>query len=59
MGVESVVFNTRIDDMQSDFNQSVLSGYPSYAHGPAVLAGASGTTFLNKICGIPCFSGTE
>ena len=27
-GVESVVFNTRIDDMQSDSNQSVQSGTP-------------------------------
>ena len=29
MGVESVVFNTRIDDMQSDSNQSVQGGYHS------------------------------
>ena len=58
MGVESVVFNTRIDYMQSDSNQSIQSGYHSYVGSPAVL-GASGTTFLNKIPGIPCFSGTE
>ena len=53
-GVESVVFNTRIDGMQSDFNQSVQRGYHGYAAGPAVL-GASGTTFLNKIPRIPHF----
>ena len=29
MGVESVVINTRINDMQSDSNQSVQSGYIS------------------------------
>ena len=48
MGVESVLFNTRVDDMQSDSNQSVQSGYHSYAGSPAV-QGASGTTILNKI----------
>ena len=47
-GVESVVFNTRIDDMQSDSNQSVQSGYSSYVGIPA-LPGTSGTTILNKI----------
>ena len=57
-GVESVVFNARINDIQSDSNQSVQSGYHRYAGSPAVL-GASGTTFLNKIPSIPCFSGTE
>ena len=57
-GVDSVVFNTRIDDMHSDSNQSVPSGYHHYVGGPAVL-GASGTTILNKIPSIPCFSGTE
>ena len=36
-GVESVVFNTRIDDMQSDSNQGVQSAYHSYVGGPAVL----------------------
>ena len=41
-GVESVVFNTRIDDMQSDSNQNVQSGYHSYGGGPAV-PGATGT----------------
>ena len=58
MGVESVVFNTRIDYMQSDSYESVQRGYHSYAGGPAVL-GALGTTILNKIPSIPCFSGTE
>ena len=58
MGVEPAVFNTRIDDMQSDSNKSVQRGYHNYVGSPAVL-GASCTTFLNKIPGIPCFSGTE
>ena len=57
-GVESVVFNTRLQEMRIDSNPSVHSGYHSYAGRPAVL-GASGTTFLNKIPGIPCFSGSE
>ena len=35
-GVQSVVFNTRVDDMQSDSNQSVKTGYQSYVGGPAV-----------------------
>ena len=30
MGVELVVFNTRIDEMQSDSNQSIQSGYHNY-----------------------------
>ena len=58
MGVESVVFNTRFDDMQSDSNHSVHSGYHGYVGSLAVL-GASGTTFLDKIPSIPCFSGTK
>ena len=57
-GVDSVVFNTRIDDMHSDSNQSVQSGYHHYAGGPAVPQ-ASGTTILNKIPSIPHLSGTE
>ena len=57
-GVESVVFNTRIDEMLSDSNQSVQSGYHSYADSPTV-PGASGTTFLNKISSISHFSGTK
>ena len=55
MGVESVLFNTRMDNMQSDSNQS---GNHSYTGGPVVL-GASGTTILNKIPSIPHFSGAE
>ena len=55
--VESVVFNTRIVNMRSDSNPSVHSGYHSYMGGPAVV-GASGTTFLNKMPGMPQFSGT-
>ena len=54
-GVDSVVFNNRIDDMHSDSNQSVQSSYHDYAGGPAVL-GTSGTTIQNKI---PHFSDTE
>ena len=57
-GVESVVFNTGLDEMRPDSNLNVLSGYHSYAGGPAVPE-ASGTSFLNKIPGIPCFSGSE
>ena len=57
-GVESVVFNTRIDDMQSDSNLNVQSGYHSYA-GSSAVPGAIGTTILNKIPSIPYFSGTE
>ena len=57
-GEDSVVFNTRIDDMHSDSNQSTQSGYNNYTGSQAV-PGASGTTILNKIPGIPHFSGTE
>ena len=57
-GVESVVFNNWVDDMQSDSIYSVQSGYHNYVGSPAVLE-ASGTTILNKISGIPWFSGTE
>ena len=57
-GVESVVFNNRMDDLHSDSLQSVQNGYQSNAGGPAVLE-ALGTTILNKILGIPHFSGTE
>ena len=52
MGVESVVFNVGLDDIQTGSIPSVCSGYQSYAGGPAVL-GPSGTTFLNIIPGIP------
>ena len=44
--------------MRTDSNPSIHSGYHSYAGSPAV-PGASGTMFLNKIPGIPCFSGSE
>ena len=57
-GVESVVFNTGQDEMRTDSNPSIHSGYHSYVCSPAVLA-ASGTTFLNKMPGIPHFSGSE
>ena len=57
-GVGSVVFNTGVDEMRSDSNPSVHSGYHSYAGSPAVL-GSSGTTFPNKMPGIPQFSGTQ
>ena len=57
-GVESVVFNTGIDKMRYAFNPNVHSGYHSYVGGPAVL-GASSTTFLNKMPGIPWFFGME
>ena len=53
-GVESVVFNTRIDEMKSDSNPSVHSN----AGGPSV-QGVSGTTFLNKIPRLPWFYGME
>ena len=52
------MFNTRIDDMHSDSNQSVQSGHHHYAGGPAV-PGASGTTILNKIPIMLDLSGTE
>ena len=51
-GVESIVFNTGIDKIRPESIPSVHSGYQSYADSPAVL-GASDTTFLNKIPGIP------
>ena len=57
-GVESVIFNNRMDDLHSHSIHSVQSGYPGSAGGPAV-PGALGTIILNKILGIPCFSGTE
>ena len=57
-GVELVVFNNRMDDLQSDSIHSVQRGYPGSVGSQAVL-GASGATILNKIPGIPCFMGTE
>ena len=56
--VESVVFNTGLDGMRTESNPNVCSGYHSYSGGPAV-PGASGTTFHNKVPGIPCISGSE
>ena len=53
-GIESVVFNNRMDDLHSDSLQSVQNGYCSTAASPAAL-GASGPTILNKILGIPHF----
>ena len=44
--------------MRSASNPSVHSGYHSYVGALAVL-GASGTTFLNKMPGIPWFFGME
>ena len=54
-GIDSIVFNTRIDSLRSDSNPS---GYHSYSSNPAV-PGASGTTFLNKMPRLPWFSGME
>ena len=58
IGVDSAAFNPKKDDVHSDSNQSVQSGYHHYAGGPAVL-GTSGTTILNEILSIPWFSGTK
>ena len=55
--VESVVFNTRLDEMKSDSNPSVHS-YAAMNGGPS-MQGVSGTTFLNKMTRSPQFSGTE
>ena len=51
VGVESVVFNNRMNDLHSNSLQSVQSGYRSNVASPAVL-GASGPPILNKIPGI-------
>ena len=56
-GVESVVFNTRLDEMKSDSNPSVHS-YAAMNGGPSV-QGVSGTTFLNKMPRLPQLSGTQ
>ena len=56
-GVESVVFNTRLDEMKSDSNPSVHS-YAAMNGGSSV-QGVSVTTFLNKMPRLPKFSGTE
>ena len=56
-GVESVVFNTRLDEMKSDSKPSVHS-YAAMNGDPSVQE-VSGTTFLNKMPGLPQFSGME
>ena len=50
-GVESVVFNTRLDEMKSDSNASVHS----YAamNGGQSMQGVSGPTFLSKMPRLP------
>ena len=53
-GVESVVFNSGLDNIRTPSNPSVNNGYQDYPTGPAV-SGVAGTTFLDKIPGIPCF----
>ena len=53
-----MVLNTGLDEIQTESIPSVCSGYQNYAGGQALL-GASGTTFLNKIPGIPRFSSSE
>ena len=53
-GVESIVFNMGLDEIQAQSIPSTCSGYQSYAGGPTV-PGASGTTFLNNIPDIPQF----
>ena len=58
MGVESVVFNHRTDDLHSDSLQSIHNGYCNNVASPTML-GATGPTILNKLPGIPCFLGTE
>ena len=47
-----------MDDLHSDSFQSVQSCHHSQAASPTAL-GAIVPTILNKIQGIPCFSGTE
>ena len=56
-GVESVVFNTRLDEIKSDSNPSVHS-YAAMNGGSSV-QGVSGITFLNKMPRLPQFSITE
>ena len=50
--VEYIVFNIGPDEVQPESTPIVCSGYQSYVGNPAV-PGVSGTTFLNKIPGIP------
>ena len=58
VGVESVTFNHRTDDLHSDSLQSIHSGYHSHVTSP-FMPGVTCPTILNKILGIPHFSGTE
>ena len=57
-GVDSVDFNHRTDDLHSDSLQSVHNGHHSPVTSPVAL-GAIGQPILNKIPGIPQFSGTK
>ena len=53
-----VVFNPKTDDPHSDSLHSVHNGHHSLVTSP-VLLGTIGQPILNKIPGIPQFSGTE
>ena len=57
-GVDSVVFNHRMDDLHSDSLHSIHSGQCSLVTNPIAL-GTIGQPILDKILGIPRFSGTE
>ena len=57
-GVESVVFNIGLDELQTESIPSIHSGYQSYAGSPYV-SRASGTTFPHKIPDIQQISGSE
>ena len=57
-GVKLVVFNHRMDDLHSDLLQIVHSGHYSQVTSPVTLR-AIGLPILNKVPGIPQFSGTE
>ena len=58
LGSRISCFNHMMDNLPSDLFQSVQSGHHSQAASPTALE-AIGPTILNKIPGIPCFSGTE
>ena len=57
-GVDSVVFNPKTDDLQSESLQSVPNGHHSLVTSPVPL-GTIGQPILNKIPGIPQLLGTE
>ena len=57
-GVDSVVFNPKSDDLHSDSLQSVHNGHHSLVTSQDPL-GTIGQPILNKIPGIPLFSGNE